>query len=168
MGFCSLRWMLCPLLVLALGAPAFADGSHDRTQFDHDISIGTEEKVSDVTCFSCSVRVRGHVDGDVTTFGGSVVVERDGVVGGDTTTFAGDVRLDAGANVKDITVFGGRVRRDSGASVGGDVTTFGGGVALWLFIVFGLPFLVMGAFIALIVWLVRRFIRPAAPVAARA
>jgi len=167
MGFCSLRRMLCLLLVLALGAPAFADGSHDRTQFGHDISIGTDEKVADVTCFSCSVRVRGHVDGDVTTFGGSVVVERDAFVGGDTTTFAGDVRLDGGANVKDITVFGGRVRRDSAASVGGDVTTFGGGIALWLFIVFGLPFLVMGAFIALIVWLVRRFIRPGAPVAAR-
>jgi hypothetical protein len=159
--------MCCPLLLLALGAPAFAGGSHDRTQFGHDVTITSGEQVAEVTCFSCSVRIRGHVDGDVTTFGGSVVVERDGVVGGDTTTFGGDVRLDGGANVKDITVFGGRVRRDSGASVGGDVTTFGGGTALWLFIVFGLPFLVLGAFIVLIVWLVRRFSRRAVPVPAR-
>jgi UDP-3-O-[3-hydroxymyristoyl] glucosamine N-acyltransferase len=159
--------MCCPLLVLALGASAFAGGSHDRTQFGHDVTIASDEQVSEVTCFSCSVRIRGHVAGDVTTFGGSVVVERDGVIGGDTTAFGGDVRLDGGASVKDLTVFGGRVRRDSGASVGGDVTTFGGGTALWLFIVFGLPFLVLGAFIALIVWLVRHFTRRAVPVPAR-
>ena len=78
-------------------------------------------------------------------------------------TFGGDVRLDGGANVKDLTVFGGRIRRDSAASVGGDVTTFGGGAGLWLFIVFGLPFLILGAFLALIVWLVRHFTRRAAP-----
>jgi hypothetical protein len=167
MGFSSLRWIDCFLLVLALGVPAFADGSHDRTQFGHDVTIGAGETVAEVTCFSCSVRVRGHVDGDVTTFAGSVAVERDGVIGGDTTTFGGDVRLDEGANVKDLTVFGGRIRRDSGASVGGDVTTFGGGAGLWLFIVFGLPFLVLGGFFALIVWLVRRFSRRAVPVPAR-
>ena len=167
MGFCSLRWMRCLLLVVALGAPAFGAGSHDRTQFGHDVTVGSDEQVAEVTCFGCSVRIRGRVDGDVTTFGGSVVVEHDAIVGGDTTTFSGDVRLDGGATVKDITVFGGRVRRDSGAAVGGDITTFGGGAALWLFIVFGLPFLVLGAFIALIVWLVRRYTRRAVPVAAR-
>ncbi len=167
MGFCSVRWMCCLLLVSAFGIPALAEGSHDRTQFGHDVTVGSDEKVAEVTCFGCSVRIRGRVDGDVTTFGGSVVVERDAIVGGDTTTFGGDVRLDAGANVKGLTVFGGRVRRDSGATVGGDVTTFGGGAALWLFIVFGLPFLLLGAFIALIVWLVRRFTRRAVPVTAR-
>ena len=167
MGFSSLRWLGCLLFVLALGIPAFADGSHDRTQFGHDVIVGADETVAEVTCFSCSVRVRGHVDGDVTTFGGSVVVEHDGSIGGDTTTFGGDVRLDGGAIVKDLTVFGGRIRRDSAASVGGDVTTFGGGAGLWLFIVFGLPFLILGAFLALIVWLVRHFTRRAVPVPAR-
>jgi hypothetical protein len=167
MGFYSLRWVCCLLLVLAFGIPAYADGSHDRTQFGHDVTVGSDEKVAEVTCFGCSVRIRGRVDGDVTTFGGSVVVERDASVGGDTTTFGGDVRLDGGANVKSLTVFGGRIRRDSGATVGGDVTTFGGGAALWLFIVFGLPLLLLGAFIALIIWLVRRFTRRAVPVAAR-
>ena len=167
MGFSSLRWVGCLLFVLALGVPAFADGSHDRTQFGHDVIVGADETVAEVTCFSCSVRVRGHVDGDVTTFGGSVVVEHDGSIGGDTTTFGGDVRLDGGAIVKDLTVFGGRIRRDSAASVGGDVTTFGGGAGLWLFIVFGLPFLILGAFLALIVWLVRHFTRRAVPVPAR-
>ncbi len=72
----------------------FADGDRDRTQFGHRITIGPGEEVSDVTCFGCSVHVRGHVAGDVTTFGGSVVVEDQGQIDGDLTTFDGDLRLD--------------------------------------------------------------------------
>jgi hypothetical protein len=167
MGFLSLHGLIRFSLVALLAAPVFAEGSHDRTQFGHDVTVGSDEKVAEVTCFGCSVRVRGHVNGDVTTFGGGVVVEQGAFVGGDTTTFGGDVRLDAGASVKDVTIFGGRVRRDPQASVGGDVTTFAGGAALWLFIIFGLPFLVLGALIALIVWLIRRSRRPSVPMAAR-
>ena len=167
MGFSSLGWLVRFSLVALLAAPVFGEGSHDRTQFGHDITVGSDEKVAEVTCFGCSVRVRGHVQGDVTTFGGSVVLERDAFVGGDATAFGGDVRLDAGASVKGVTIFGGRVRRDSQATICGDITTFAGGAALWLFIVFGLPFLVVGALIALIVWLIRRSRRPVAPLAAR-
>jgi len=167
MGFWLLRWLIPCSLVALLAAPVFAQGSHDRTQFGHEITVGSDEKVADVTCFGCSVRVRGHVNGDITTFGGGVVVERDAFVGGDTTIFGGDVRLDAGASVKDVTIFGGRVRRDPQATVGGDITTFAGGAALWLFIIFALPFLVLGALIALIVWLIRRSKRPVVPMAAR-
>ncbi len=150
----------------ALSSAAFADGSRDRTQFGHDISIAPGEEVSDVTCFACSVRVRGHVAGDVTTFGGGVVVEDDGQVAGDMTSFGGDVRLDKGVKIAgDVTVFGGRLRRDSEAVVNGDVTNFSG--TGWLFLVFGLPLVILGALLALIIWLVRRMIRrPAMPVAA--
>ena len=87
----------------ALSGAAFAASSTDRTQFGHNISVGPGEEVSEVTCFGCSVRVRGHVSGDVTTFGGSVVVEDQGEIGGDTTTFAGDVRLDKGVKVGAIS-----------------------------------------------------------------
>jgi hypothetical protein len=167
MGFSLPGWLIRFSLVALLAAPAFAEGSHDRTQFGHDITVGTHEEVAEVTCFGCSVRVRGRVAGDVTTFGGGVVVEQDAFVGGDTTTFGGDVRLDGGASVKAVTIFGGRMRRDSQASVGGDITTFAGGAALWLFIIFGLPFLVLGGLIALTVWLIRRSKRPVVPVAAR-
>lgn len=167
MAFWSLGWLTRFSLVALLAAPVFAQGSHDRTQFGHDIIVGSDEKVAELTCFGCSVRVRGHVNGDVTTFGGGVVVERDAFIGGDTVTFGGDVRLDAGASVKDVTIFGGRVRRDPQASVGGDVTTFGGGAALWLFLIFALPVVVLGAVIALIVWLIRRSKRPVVPMAAR-
>jgi hypothetical protein len=167
MGFLSMRWLTVFSLVAIVASSASAQGSHDRTQFGHDVSVGSDEEVSEVTCFGCSVRIRGHVNGDVTTFGGSIVLERDAEVGGDTTSFAGNVRLDGGAKVKAVTIFGGRLRRDPQASVEGDVTTFAGGVGLWLFIIFGLPFVVLGGIIALIIWLVRRSRRPALPMAAR-
>lgn len=162
----STKFLLYLVVVAAISVPAFG-GSRDRTQFGHEIIVGADENATEVTCFSCNVRIQGHVSGDVTTFGGSVVIEQDGEVGGDTTVFAGDLRLESGARVREVTVFGGKFRRDPTASVRGDITTFGGGVALWLFIIFGLPFLFLGAFIALIVWLVRRFIRPPVPMAAR-
>lgn len=164
MGFLSRRLLICLLGIAAFCAPAFADGSHDRTQFGHDIIVGPDEQVSEVTCFGCSVRIRGHVDADVTTFGGGIYVEESGEVGADTTSFGGDVRLDKGSTVHDITVFGGHIRRDPEASVEGDVTAFSGSV--WLFLIFGLPFVILGAFIALIVWIVRRLTRPQVPVTA--
>lgn len=167
MRFTSLRCLLPVLLVAAAAGSAVAQGSHERTQFGHDISIGVDEQASDVTCFSCSVRVHGKVTGDLTVFGGSVTIEHDASVAGDLTVFAGDLRLDAGSTVKDITLFGGRIRRDTQSTVGGDITTFGGGAALWLFIIFGLPLMFLGALVALIIWLVRRFARPAVPVPAR-
>ena len=161
-----------PVLVLVLGAltvsaPAFADGSHDRTQFGHDIVISSNDKATEVTCFGCSVHVRGEVATDVTVFGGNVVIEEDGKVGADTTVFGGDLRLDNGAEVRDVTVFGGKIHRDPGATVNGDVTTFAGGAALWLFLIFGLPIVILGALIGFVIWLVRRYSRPSMPMPAR-
>jgi hypothetical protein len=164
-----LRRLSLMLIVLSLSSVALASVvSHDRTQFGHEITVNAGEQVSDVTCFGCTVHIRGRVSGDVTTFGGNVFVENEGEVGGDTTVFGGDLRLEAGSKVKALTLFGGRIRRDPAATVSGDVTTFAGGAALWLFIVFGLPLLFLAAFVALIVWIVRRFTRPSIPVAARA
>src|SRR5581483_4153682 len=153
------------LAALAVSLPAFAEGTHDRTQFGHDIVVGSNDEAGEVTCFGCSVRVRGKVDSDITTFGGSIVIEADGQVGGYTTVFGVNLSLDNGATVRDVTIFGGKIRRDPGASVSGDVTTFAGGAALWLFLIFGFPFIILAGLIALIIWLVRRFSRPAMPVA---
>lgn len=158
------RLSLCGLILAALSGVAFADEPRDRTQFGHDIMVGPQEEVLEVTCFGCNVRIRGTVKTDVTTFGGNVVVEDQGEIGSDTTAFGGNVRLEKGAQVKAVTVFGGRLQRDPEASVEGDVTTFSG--TIWLFLIFGLPFVVLGAFVALIVWLVRRLTRPAMPLAA--
>ena len=64
----------------------------------------------------------------------------------------------------DVTVFAGRLHRDPAATVGGDVTAFSG--SLWLVLIFGLPLVLLGAFIALIVWLIWRLTHPAMPVTA--
>ena len=164
-GMRSLSARLSVLLfVIALSTAVLAEGSRERTQFGRDITVGSNEEVSDATCFGCTVRVRGHITGDVTTFGGSVIVEEEGEIGGDTTTFGGNLRLGRGVKVGgDVTVFGGRIHRDADSVVGGDVTSFGGGI--WIVLIFGLPLLILGAFIALIVWLIRRLLRPAIPVA---
>ena len=160
----AVRLFPCFLLI-ALSTAAFADGSGDRIQFGHNISIGPGEEASDVTCFGCSVRVRGHVASDVTTFGGSIVVEDQGEIGGDAVTFGGTVRLNNEAKVQgDVTVFGGQLHRDATATVRGDVTNFSG--AGWLVLIFGLPLMMFGAVIAFVIWLVRRLTRPAFPVAA--
>jgi hypothetical protein len=152
------------LVCFGLPSAAWADGPHERTQFGHDINIGPNEESGELTCFGCSVRVRGRVSSDVTVFAGSVVVEDQGQIGGDTAVFGGGVRLDK--NVKlggDVTVFGGKIRRDPTASVGGDVTNFAG--SIWIFLVFGLPCVVLGMLVALVVWVVRRLLRPAASAA---
>jgi len=152
------------VLLTLLSAAAFADGSHDRTQFGRDIVIGPGENASDATCFGCSVRVRGRVQGDATVFGGSIVVEDQGEISGDTTNFGGNVRLERGAKVQSVSIFGGHFYRDDGATVAGDVTNFGG--SFWMVLIFGLPLVLLGALIALLVWLVRRLIRPNMPVTA--
>lgn len=147
------------LCVIAISTVAFADEGHDRTQFGHDIVVGPNDEISEATCFGCSVRVRGRVAGDVTTFGGSVVVEDNGEIAGDTVAFGGDLRLSSGVTLDgDVAVFGGRLRRAPEAKIHGDIADFGG--PLWLLLIIGLPFVVLGAFVALIVWLVRRLLRP--------
>jgi hypothetical protein len=151
------------VLVVALSSAAFAD--RDRTQLGHNINIGPDEDVSDATCFGCSIRVRGHVSGDVTAFGGRIVVEDRGQVNGDATAFGGDIRIDKEAKVgRDVTVFGGRIRRDPAAAVGGDVTAMGG--PGWIFLIFLGPLIFLGLFVALIVWLIRRLLRPSVPATA--
>jgi hypothetical protein len=161
----AVRLLAALAIVVPLSCPSFASGSSDRTQVGHNISIGPGEEVGDVTCFGCSVRVRGHVTSDVTTFGGSILIEGDGQVDGDATTFGGDVRLEKDVKVAgDVTVFGGRVHRDATASVKGDLTNFGG--PGWIVVIFGLPLVIFGAFVFFVIWLVRRLLRPAVPAAA--
>lgn len=156
--------LACLVAVGALCMSASAQG-HERTQFGHSIIVGPGEEASDVTCFGCGVRIRGHVSGDVTSFGGSIVLEEGGEVAGDTTSFGGDVRLNKDTKIGgELTVFGGHIRRDPAASIGGDISDFGG--PIWLFLIFVLPFIVLGAFIALIIWVIRRLTRHSVPASA--
>ena len=161
------RTAFCVLVVFCLGiaTPAFAKDKSSYTQVGHNINVGPNDQVSDVTCFACSIRVRGQVAGDVTAFGGSIVIEDHAQVTGDVTTFAGDIRLDQGAKVTgDATVFGGQIRRDPAASISGDVTSMGGHG--WLVPIVLAPFLVLGLLVAFVIWLVQRRRGPAAAVAA--
>lgn len=152
--------LICAVITL----PAFADDSHDRTQVGHDINIGPNEVVSEATCFGCSIRVHGEVEGDATVFGGSLVIEDQGKVGGDATVFGGALRLDKNVSVGgDVTVFGGRLRRDPGAPIGGDVTDFSG--AGWMILLWIIPLFFIGVLVALIVWIVRLLSRQSVPAA---
>jgi cytoskeletal protein CcmA (bactofilin family) len=158
--------LLALLLVCAtLSTGAFADEDRSRTQVGHNINIEAGEEVSELTCFGCNIRVRGHVDGDVTTFGGSITLEDQGQIAGDTTAFAGDLNLNGGVKIGgDVAVFGGRIRRDSEATVGGDVTNLGG--RGWIFLIFGTPFIFLGLLVGLVYWIVQRLRRPSLPATA--
>ena len=156
---------LCLLVCVAFSSAARADRSRDRTQVGSNINIGPGEEVQEATCFGCSIRVRGKVAGDVTAFGGSVIVEDQGEIGGDMTAFGGGIRLAKDATVSgDVTVFGGRLQRDPAATVGGDVTAMGG--PGWILLIFVLPCVFLGLFIALIVVVIRRLLRPRIPIVA--
>jgi hypothetical protein len=155
---------ICVLIVLLVPTAALAEGNADRLEFNHDIRIQPEEQVGDVTCINCSVYVLGRVSGDVTTVNGNIVAEQGAAIAGDVTTVRGNVRVENGAQVAgDLTAIAGTARRDPQATVGGDVTSLGGGG--WVFLVFLLPFAILGAIIALIIWLIQRS-RRAAPLPA--
>jgi len=146
-------------------AAARGNNASDRTQFGRSISVAPGEEVSEATCFGCSIRVRGHVAGDVTAFGGSIVVEDQGQVDGDATAFAGSMRLDDSGKVGgDVTVFGGKIHRAPGATLSGGVTVMGG--PGWAVVIFAIPLLFLGLLIAFIFWLVQRVTRPRVPVTA--
>jgi len=145
---------------LALSVTALAKGNPSYTQVGHTINVGPSDEVGDLTCFGCSIHVRGLVAGDVTAFGGSITIEEQAQVSGDVTAFAGDLRLTKNVKVDgDATVFGGQLRRDPEASVGGDVTSMGG--RGWIMLIFFTPLVVLGLFVALVIWLVQRVRRPA-------
>jgi hypothetical protein len=157
--------LLAGFTMLCLAGSAFAKENPSYTQVGHNISIGPNEKVGDLTCFGCSIRVRGEVAGDVTTFGGSIVIEDQAQVAGDLTAFGGDVRLDPEIKVAgDATVFGGQVRRDPKATISGDVTSMGGHA--WLVPILLTPFVFLGLLIAFVIWLVQRVRRPSVSAAA--
>jgi len=155
--FCALV-----LFCVSLSSAAFAKNNPSYTQFGHNINIGPNQEVGELTCFACSIRVRGQVAGDVTAFGGSVVIEDQGQVAGDVTPFGGDIRLDQGVKVAgEATVVGGQIRRAPGASISGDVTSMGGHG--WLVPIVLAPFVALGLLVAFVIWLVQRLRKPSAP-----
>lgn len=153
------------VLFLSLASSAYAKDNPEHTQVGRNISIGPNEKAGDLTCFGCSIYVRGQVAGDVTAFGGNVVVEDQAQVAGDVTVFGGDIRLDEGVKVAgDATLFGGQIHRDPQATISGDVTSMGG--RGWLVPILLTPFFILGLLVAFVIWLVRRLSGPSVPATA--
>jgi hypothetical protein len=149
----------CMFAIFLVASATFAETNPDRFQMNHDIHIQADEKVGDVTCIVCSVYVRGQVSGDVTAIAGGVIAEAGSSIAGDVTTIGGNARVESGTQVAgDLTAIGGDLRRDPQASVAGNVTTIGGHG--WVFLIFLLPFAILGGIIALIIWLIQRSRRP--------
>ena len=160
------RALLVVLAAMLISSQAFAKGGSDYTQFGHDIRIAQDQKATEITCFACSVYVRGQVSGDITTFGGNVVLDQGAMVAGEITSFWGDVRADDDTKIAgDVSVFGGRLRRQPTTMIAGEVTIFQSRALVYLILLS--PFIVLAGIIALIIWLVRRNRRPS-PIMARA
>jgi hypothetical protein len=153
------------LFWVAFSTVAFAKDNPSYTQLGRNINVGPNDQVGDLTCFGCSIRIRGEVAGDVTTFGGSVTVEDQAQVAGDVSIFGGDARLARGVKVAgDVSVFGGQIHRDPQAAIAGDVTSFGGHG--WLLPILATPIVLLSLLVALVVWIVQRTRRPSLPAAA--
>ncbi|MGC2323115.1 MAG: polymer-forming cytoskeletal protein [Terriglobales bacterium] len=141
------------ILTLVFSSAALAQqADQDRVEFGRNINVKAGQSTGDISCFNCSVYVRGTVNGDIAVFGGRVVVE--GKVKSDIAVFWGTVRLEDGAQAGgDVAVFGGALKRAPTASVHGDVVSLGRG---WVIIPVVVLVAIAWLIIALIVWLVTR------------
>jgi hypothetical protein len=163
------RILLCALLsVVAFTAllpnVASAQQAPDRVQIGRDIVIPIGEKVGDVVCVACSIRIHGQVGGSAVAVAGSITLGQGAAVAEDAVAVVGDVRLQSGARIGGgVTAVAGQVIRDPQATVAGDVVALGG--AGWTLLIVLLPLLLFGGIIALIIWLVQRS-RRAEPVPA--
>ena len=147
----SIALLIFLLLAFSASVPAqSAEG--DRVEFGRNITIEPGQSTGDISCFNCSVYVRGTANGDIAVFGGRVVVE--GKVKGDIAVFWGTVRLEEGAQTGgDVAAFGGSIRRAPTAAIRGDVVSFGRG---WILLPVLVLVVILWLLIAIIVWLVSR------------
>ncbi|MBX7190704.1 MAG: polymer-forming cytoskeletal protein [Sandaracinaceae bacterium] len=92
-------------LVLHEPSPALAD---ERVGFGQSVVVGTNEVVDAATSFGGDVSVDGEVRGDVTSFGGAIVLGPHAHVHGDVATMGGALARSPGAIIDgSIALFGG-------------------------------------------------------------
>jgi hypothetical protein len=103
--------LAAPLLGAIVLGPTPAAHADDRVGFGNGVIVGANEIVDSAASFGGSVSVDGEVRGDVTSFGGAVVLGPHARVRGDVATF------------------GGALARDPSAVIEGEIVTFGGGEA---------------------------------------
>jgi hypothetical protein len=146
---CSRLLTACAIFCFALSSHSFAKENSSYTQVGHNISIGPNEEVGEVTCVGCSIYIRGQVPGDVTAVAGSAFIEDQAQVAGEVTTVAGDIRVDKAAKIAgDVTVVVGKILRDPQSTISGDVTSMGG--RAWIVPILLAPFLILGFMVAFI------------------
>lgn len=104
-------------------------GLEDRLSFGRPIRIESGERVQDVLCFGCSVKVDGTVFGECVAFGGSVELGPGARVRKDVVAFGGSVDLAEESRIGgDAVAYGGNVKVASGASIGRSAVVLGGTV----------------------------------------
>jgi hypothetical protein len=86
----------------------------DITRYLRSIEINQGQKVEEVVCIWCSVKVTGTVTGDVVAIGGDVEVS--GKVGGDAIASGGRVRLLTGGAVEGEAVAVGGIFSNEGSA----------------------------------------------------
>lgn len=114
--------VIVTLLILMLAVPAGT--THAAQIFDRVIAAG-ETVSEDVAIWGSSLKVEegGTVDGDVSVFGGTAVL--NGRVTGDVVVFGGTATM-AGAVDGDLVLFGGTLSTASSADVDGECVLIGG------------------------------------------
>jgi len=158
------RFFIVSVLLIAcrfsFAAPEDSEhGDPERTRFGQNIYVAAGEHPQEVTCFFCSIYLRGQVSGDVTAIGGKVVLEEPAQVGGDVTAIVGDVVVGSGTKIAgDLSAVGGRLQRSPTAVIGGEVTPIQ--KSRWLTLLLVSPLVVIGVLIAATVWFVRYLRRP--------
>ena len=152
--------MIAASAILILTTTLASAQNHSLVQFGRTIRVEAGQPVSDVTCILCSIYLRGPATGDITAIGGVPVA-------GDVTAIGGDIRAQSGVAISgDATAIAGAIRRQADTQIGGESTALEG--KGWLFLIFVVPFIFLGAMLALIVWVARYLFRsPNTPVPAR-
>lgn len=120
---------LCLCCALAIGTGVFFSFSRSCSQGNAGSSVMVlqGQKTDDVRACGGNVTVLGHVTGDVTDYGGRIMVAESGRVDGDIQSYGGSVEI-AGVVGGDAKSYGGRITLDDAAQVGGDVVTYGGSI----------------------------------------
>ncbi len=147
-------------------AAAPAHASRDAVQFASNSDVPLGSSVHDAVCFFCSVHAEGAIDHDVVVFFGnvyiasqakhdvvnffgSVTADDNALIGHDLVSFFGVIHLGQNASVgNDMVAMFGSVRAPSSVNVGGNRVIQPG----W---VLGIPFLIVGLIVVLIVRAVR-------------
>lgn len=116
------------LAVAVVGVSLFSGvATAQETRSGETVVVGEDETVDgDLTAFGGTVVIQGTVDGDLTAFGGDVLIE--GEVTGDAEAFAGNVRVtgDVGG---EVGAAAGNVVVSESATVGA-LSAAGGNVAV--------------------------------------